>query len=177
MMGLVKQINCFYLFFLDLGELRHEYGVIFPIQVGQGAQMAFTESVKTCFAKYATFRGRASRSEYWWFQLCFLIYYCGFMIAKYVLTRGSHLGILESIVLLVISLAQLALCIPAISAAVRRLHDTDRSGWWYWLCLIPLIGIILLAWFCSKGTDGDNEYGTNPLATTDSSNMQPEVIG
>ena len=47
---------------------------------------------------------------------------------------------------------------------VRRLHDTDRSGWWYWIALIPLIGaILLIVWFCSRGTEGANRYGADTL--------------
>jgi len=54
--------------------------------------------------------------------------------------------------------------IPQLSVTVRRLHDLDRSGWWFWLGLVPLVGgLILLVWFCMKGTEGDNQYGPNPL--------------
>jgi len=54
--------------------------------------------------------------------------------------------------------------IPQLSVTVRRLHDLDRSGWWFWPGLVPLVGgLILLVWFCMKGTEGDNQYGPNPL--------------
>jgi uncharacterized membrane protein YhaH (DUF805 family) len=59
----------------------------------------------------------------------------------------------------------LATIIPNISVMVRRLHDTNHSGWWYWIALIPLLGIlILLYFFVIQGTDGDNDYGPDPLA-------------
>jgi len=59
----------------------------------------------------------------------------------------------------------LASFLPAISVIVRRLHDTDRSGWWYWIGLIPLVGaILLLVWFCTRGTSGPNRFGPDPLS-------------
>jgi uncharacterized membrane protein YhaH (DUF805 family) len=61
-------------------------------------------------------------------------------------------------------LVALGLLLPSLSVLVRRLHDTDRSGWYYWIVLIPLIGsIVLLVWFCSRGTEGSNTYGPDPL--------------
>ncbi len=58
----------------------------------------------------------------------------------------------------------LIMFLPSISVAVRRLHDTDRSGWWWWLWLIPLIGwIILIIWYATVGTDGPNRFGPDPL--------------
>jgi uncharacterized membrane protein YhaH (DUF805 family) len=62
-------------------------------------------------------------------------------------------------------LAALTNLLPGISVTVRRLHDTDRSGWWYWIGLIPLVGaILLLIWFCTRGTDGANRFGPDPLS-------------
>jgi len=61
-------------------------------------------------------------------------------------------------------IAGLALALPGISVQVRRLHDLDRSGWWYWILLIPVIGwIILLVRNCARGTIGPNKYGADPL--------------
>jgi uncharacterized membrane protein YhaH (DUF805 family) len=61
-------------------------------------------------------------------------------------------------------LVALGLLLPSLAVLVRRLHDTDRSGWYYWIVLIPLIGsIVLLVWFCSRGTEGSNTYGPDPL--------------
>lgn len=97
--------------------------------------MTFTDSIKTCFEKYATFNGRASRSEYWWFWLVvFIINYIPFI--------GWIAG--------------LACIIPCIAAGVRRLHDTGHSGWWL---LCPIYNIILLA---TQGDAGYNEYGIAP---------------
>jgi uncharacterized membrane protein YhaH (DUF805 family) len=54
--------------------------------------------------------------------------------------------------------------LPSISVTVRRLHDTDHSGWWWWIGLIPLVGIIvLIVWWATPGTRGPNKYGEDPL--------------
>ena len=64
----------------------------------------------------------------------------------------------------VYSLVALAMLLPGLAVMVRRLHDTGHSGWWYWIWLVPLIGgILLLVWLCSRGTVGDNTYGSDPL--------------
>jgi len=104
--------------------------------------MGFFESVSSCFGKYATLSGRASRSEYWFFQL--------FSIILIMLTAG---------------LAFLVLFLPLFAVTARRLHDLDRSAWWMLLPLIPLVGsIIIFIWYCSKGTIGGNRFGPDPLA-------------
>ena len=130
--------------------------------------MSFMESIRTCFSKYVTFQGRAQRSEFWWFVL--------FVFAGQLL-----LGMVDSVLFGTVTtydggfeaqtntpvlsgLFGLATFLPSISVAVRRLHDTDRSGWWYWLFLIPLVGfIILVVWFTGKGTHGPNRFGNDPL--------------
>jgi uncharacterized membrane protein YhaH (DUF805 family) len=109
--------------------------------------MDFAESIKSCFSNYATFSGRASRSEFWWFQLFQLI-----LVAALALTGPG------------IFLA-LATLLPAWAVGVRRLHDIDKSGWnilWY---VLPGIGLILLLiWNTRRGTEGENGYGQDPLA-------------
>ena len=56
--------------------------------------------------------------------------------------------------------------IPTISVHVRRLHDIGKSGWFYWIILIPFVGaILMIIWVCKKGTEGENEYGSDPLVT------------
>lgn len=141
--------------------------------------MSFMDSIKTCFGKYTTFAGRASRSEFWFFMLfiwlgimvCYgLIFMMFDTDAMIQAAEGGMIGsgpafgfpIIPGILLLVFILATF---LPNLSVMVRRLHDTGRSGWWYWVALIPLIGgIILLVFFVSKGTDGDNDFGDDPLA-------------
>lgn len=98
--------------------------------------MNLTDSVKTCFSKYATFEGRAKRSEYWWFWL-----------TSFVLVYVPFVGFIYS----------LAAFIPTIAVGVRRLHDTGHCGWWL---LCPIYNLVLLA---TKGNSGTNEYGSEPI--------------
>lgn len=132
--------------------------------------MTFSESYKTCFAKFTTWQGRASRSEYWYFTLF------GFLVAVVALVIDHVLGTTfkftnpvsgeeQSMFYgYVYSLVALAMLLPGLAVMVRRLHDTGHSGWWYWIWLVPLIGgILLLVWLCSRGTVGDNTYGSDPL--------------
>ena len=113
--------------------------------------MTFSESVSTCFSKYFVFKGRASRSEYWWFQL---IVTPSFVISDFTETDISYLFLGIALVTL----------IPAISVGVRRLHDTNRSGFFLLIGFIPFIGgLILLFFLIPDGTKGKNKYGANPL--------------
>ncbi|MCB1311315.1 MAG: DUF805 domain-containing protein [Sedimentitalea sp.] len=126
--------------------------------------MSFTEAVRTCFSKYVTFSGRARRSELWWFVL--FVSVCGLILS--VLdsalfgATASEAGSGE--VAALSAIFSLATFLPSISVAVRRLHDLDRSGWWYWIVLIPLIGwIVLIVWYATRGTEGPNRFGPDPL--------------
>ena len=113
--------------------------------------------------KYATFSGRARRKEYWFFVLFYVL--ISIVAAVIDVMTGSFdstmgMGMLGLLV-------ALALLIPSLAVAVRRLHDTDRSGWWVLLCLIPLIGgIWLLVLLCLDSTPGDNRFGPNPKEET-----------
>ncbi len=109
--------------------------------------------------KYAQFEGRARRKEYWFFVLFYLIVYIVLSVIDTALglLAGGVFGILSGIF-------WLATLIPAIAVAIRRLHDTDRSGWWVLLGLIPLVGLVLLVFFVLPGTAGDNRFGPDPLA-------------
>lgn len=101
--------------------------------------------------KYADFKGRARREEYWMFILVYVV----------ISVILSILG-LE----IISSLVGLALLIPSISIAARRLHDTGRSGWWQLILLIPLIGLIVLIVFLAQEGHDTNDYGANPKADT-----------
>jgi uncharacterized membrane protein YhaH (DUF805 family) len=108
--------------------------------------------------EHANFRGRASRSEFWWFQLFLLL---GGIVAA-LLDLFANTNLLGGSPLA--TLFWLATIIPDLAVTVRRLHDTDSSGWWILLGLIPFIGIIvLIAWWCQKGTRGYNRFGADPL--------------
>jgi uncharacterized membrane protein YhaH (DUF805 family) len=122
--------------------------------------MGMTEAVKSCFSKFVTFSGRAARSELWWFVLFSFVgsIILDILDAAVLGAAGGGVGILGGI-------WSLVLILPSISVAVRRLHDTDRSGWWYWLFLVPFVGfIVLIVWFATKGTDGSNRFGNDPLS-------------
>jgi uncharacterized membrane protein YhaH (DUF805 family) len=109
--------------------------------------------VRTCLTKYVDFTGRARRSEYWWFALSVFIVYFVFSIVGRGFGAGAVLGYL----------AGLALFLPSLAVAVRRLHDTNRSGWWYLISFIPLVGgIILIVFFCQDSAGGPNQYGPSP---------------
>ena len=132
--------------------------------------MTLGESVRTCLSKYVTWQGRASRSEYWYFVLFGLICYIAATIIDNVLgttfkiadpSSGQEISMGYGYAYMLVGLG---LFLPNLSAFVRRLHDTGRSGWWYWIVLVPLIGaILLLVWLCSRGTEGNNDYGADPL--------------
>lgn len=103
--------------------------------------MGFLEAVKACFGKYATFEGRARRSEYWWFALLSFV-----------------LGLIP----VINWIAGLALLLPSIAVGVRRLHDTGRCGWWILLALVPLVNLVLIYFCIQDSVPGTNEYGANP---------------
>ncbi|PZU45192.1 MAG: DUF805 domain-containing protein [Sphingomonas sp.] len=127
--------------------------------------MGFTDAVKTCLSKYATFSGRASRSEFWWFYLFFIL---ASMVTGVIdaLLLGHDPSQPGSVPWLSVILT-LALILPSLAATIRRLHDKDRSGWWYLLIFIPLIGgIVILVWLVSRGTAGPNRFGPDPLGET-----------
>lgn len=114
------------------------------------------EAVKTALSNYATFRGRAGRSEYWWFMLFAVLLYAGAIAVDLLV------GVVEGFNVLTIAVF-LVLVIPVLSATVRRLHDTGRSGWWYFISYIPVIGLIwLLVLLILDGEATDNQYGPSP---------------
>ncbi|MEU5311761.1 DUF805 domain-containing protein [Streptomyces sp. NPDC021562] len=102
--------------------------------------------------KYAVFSGRARRQEYWMFFLFNLI----ISIVLAVVGRAIGFAALSSIY-------ALAVLLPGLGVAVRRLHDTGRSGWAILIGIIPLVGwIILIVWLASEGKPEENQYGPNP---------------
>ena len=107
--------------------------------------------------KYAVFNGRARRKEYWYFVLFNFIIN---IVLSGIDSMTTGMGLLPGIY-------TLAVLIPSIAVLVRRLHDTDRSGWWVLIGLIPIIGwIVLLIFMVQDGKPGENQYGSNPKAAT-----------
>lgn len=109
--------------------------------------------------KYATFEGRARRKEYWFFILFNVLAVVVLGIIDVVLGTSSKetgLGLLSGLYLL-------AVLLPALAVTVRRLHDTDRSGWWILIEFIPLIGgLVLLIFTLLDSTPGSNRFGPSP---------------
>lgn len=106
--------------------------------------------------KYVDFSGRARRKEYWFFFLFNFI----IAIVLGIIDAMLGLGFLGFIYML-------AVLLPALAVTIRRLHDTDRSGWWILIALVPVIGIVLLVFMVLPGTSGDNQYGPDPLNQPD----------
>ena len=120
--------------------------------------MSFTEAIQTCFSKYATFEGRARRSEYWYF------FFFSFIVTMVISVLVNALSLPSFIS----GLVSLALLVPGLAVAWRRLHDIGKSGAWYFLGLIPIIGtIILLIWLCKDSDPGENQFGPNPKGMDD----------
>jgi len=102
--------------------------------------MTFTDSVRTCFVKYADFQGRASRSEFWWWALFNLV-------------AGIVLGIISDKLSLAFFVATL---LPYLAVTSRRLHDTNRSGWFQLIGFIPIVGwIIVIVWLAQEGKSAE----------------------
>ena len=115
--------------------------------------MTFTESISTCFKKYFVIQGRASKSEFWWLQL---VWFACFLIP--LIFEGSQPVEYFFIGIVVI------IFIPLFTVGIRRLHDTGKSGFYYFWSLVPFVGsLIVLAFMLGDGTKGRNQYGDNPL--------------
>ncbi|WP_235917194.1 DUF805 domain-containing protein [Maritimibacter harenae] len=126
------------------------------------------EAVRTVFSKYATFTGRARRAEFWWFVLFYIIVNFILGLIDSVLfgttTTTETSFSAETDTPILSGIFWLATIIPYIAVGVRRLHDTNRSGWWLLLGFIPLIGaIILIVWFATGGDRGRNRFGDDPI--------------
>jgi uncharacterized membrane protein YhaH (DUF805 family) len=112
--------------------------------------------------KYAVFTGRARRKEYWLFVLLsFGLYIVASILDGIAGMAGTVGGVYGPIMVAV----ALGLLVPSIAVGIRRLHDTDRSGWWLLIALIPFVGsIVLLVFMILEGTRGANRFGPDPLA-------------
>jgi uncharacterized membrane protein YhaH (DUF805 family) len=121
--------------------------------------MSFQEAVRVCLTKYADFGGRARRSEYWWFVVFnAVVGTVASVLDALIGTDFGRTGLLQL-------LAGLALLLPGLAVAVRRLHDVGRSGWWVLLVLIPIVGaLILVLAYLIKHSEPDNAYGPAPAS-------------
>ena len=127
--------------------------------------MTLVESLRVCLVdKFATAVGRASRSEYWWFQLCLLVVTVAWPSPFSDPGTGDLPGLPSMTSVVVFLIVVLALLVPASAVTIRRLHDIDKSGLWLLLGLVPLVGtILILVYTCRAGTPGPNRFGPNPL--------------
>ncbi len=107
--------------------------------------MSIIEAISSVFKHYAVFRGRARRREYWYF----------FLLNSLVSTAVSAIGIQE-----ILGIYVLVMLLPGMAVAVRRMHDTDHSGWFL---LVPIYSLILLF---TEGTAGNNRFGPDPKAAS-----------
>lgn len=120
--------------------------------------MDLSTSVKVCFKKYATFGGRAQRSEFW--------YFCLFCLLVGIVTLYIDISVLgysvEEEYTPLNTIAYLAVFIPSISVTARRLHDIGKSGWWMLLALTGIGIILLIVWYATEGEKKKNRFG-NPI--------------
>lgn len=124
--------------------------------------MDMIEAYRTCIKKYATFNGRARRSEYWLFTLCNVLISLVLYGLNY-FAQSQHSEVFMMGVSIASIVYLLFILLPGLAAVVRRLHDTGHSGWYYFIGFIPIIGfIILLVALCKESVPGSNEYGPNP---------------
>jgi uncharacterized membrane protein YhaH (DUF805 family) len=109
--------------------------------------------------KYVTFSGRATRSQFWIFLLVFMVLFLVAMAIDFAIgIKMYNIGVLT----IVVSLVHI---LPIISIYVRRLHDINKSGWWYWITLVPAVGpILLLVYTCTGSKNEGNIYGTPVVA-------------
>jgi uncharacterized membrane protein YhaH (DUF805 family) len=124
--------------------------------------VTFGEAVSDGFSKYATFNGRTSRSGYWWFYLFYVLVLVGASIVDAVIK-----------IPILTALAALALFLPTLAVLVRRLHDTDHSGWWVLISFIPLVGTIVLIVFACTDSGPPNKYGDGPDGKGDLTETSP----
>ncbi|MEH6524537.1 MAG: DUF805 domain-containing protein [Sneathiella sp.] len=126
--------------------------------------MGMAIAVKSVLSNYVNFSGRAARPEYWWWALAVFIimliagFLDAFVIAPLLgfdVTNDTATGTPLSLII------SLGILLPNLAVAVRRLHDIDKSGWWILIFFIPIIGfLLLLFWYVSKGTEGENRFGS-----------------
>jgi len=121
--------------------------------------MGFVEAIKSGFSNYVNFSGRACRSEYWFWVLFAAL---GGLVTTGLDAAifGYHAGVTP-----LNGIFDLATFLPGLAVAARRLHDIDRTAWWLLLVLTGIGAILLIIWFCFKGTSGPNRFGPDPLAS------------
>lgn len=163
-------------------------------------KLSFGEAIKTCFKKYATFSGRARRSEYWWF--CLLNSIPGILMQQLISWKSGVLAEVESQAgealfdaekhqalldkaqacddtffpcAAILCIIMLALLIPALAVCARRLHDIGKSGWAMLIGIIPIVNLILLFWTLKDSEPQANKYGESPKYITQEENAASQI--
>ena len=136
--------------------------------------MSLGESLTSVFNKYATFTGRARRSEYWWFTGCYFVIQVIFNFASLGMLAGTMSGDISyndpsySIFQTMSVIVGLGLFLPSLAVTVRRLHDIGKSGWNILWVAIPIVGVIVvLVWMCQDSDVVANKYGESPKYIND----------
>ncbi|HEY3880354.1 MAG TPA: DUF805 domain-containing protein [Trebonia sp.] len=123
-----------------------------PTAYLEGAPAGFVDAARGAFGNIFTYRGRASRSAFWWFQLVAIIAYA---VISVISNWSTVAGVILDIVV------GIPMVLANISLAVRRLHDSNHTGWWWWIGFVPLVGwIISLVFYVLPSTPGPNRYNT-----------------
>lgn len=119
----------------------------------QRPYIGFVEAIQICLNKYADFKGRASRAEFWWFILFMFIVGC----FQGILNRFGVFGQIIS------GLVSLAFIVPKLAVCWRRMHDIGKGGGWWFICFIPVVGWILwIVWCCQPSEQYPNRFGDVP---------------
>lgn len=123
-------------------------------------QVSFGDAVKRALTvNYCNFEGRSSRSEFWWFYLFNVIISTVF---QFLLGMTDN----SNVIMILFSLVGLAMLLPGLGLAVRRLHDIGKSGWWWFINFIPVVGwIIFIVWMAKNSDMVPNQYGPVPNMT------------
>ena len=119
--------------------------------------MTYYQAVHSGFRNYFNFRTRAARSEYWYWTLFTILLTIVAGVMDAFTFPQMPTGVLSP-------LFSLATFIPSIAVSIRRLHDLDRTGWWFLIAFTGVGVILLIVWDCFKGTPGPNRFGPDPLA-------------
>ena len=162
LLGFVPLLNFFLpmIWYFRPGTPAHNRFGADPIAGAPRYPLTFWASVRASFAKYACFRGRASRDEFFYFVI-FQLYIASAANMFSSIMRALHLGVIGPAFFLLVMLAFL---LPGLGVAIRRLHDIGRTGWWWWLSFLPIIGTItLFIWHLQPGDAHPNAYGDDPM--------------
>ncbi len=130
--------------------------------------MNFTAAIRSFWSRFADFKGRSRRSEYWYVQL--------FLVVTNLAVAGIDLALMDGDVDRFIAnggggivglIWVFATIVPALAVLIRRLHDTGKTGWWALVGFIPFVGaIVLLVFTVTDSSPGENKYGTSPKASS-----------